>query len=224
MFGDDKYITCSQYRNQGQAVWFLPCRSGCLPRTPIEFHPHESAIRHLRCRHFPETPNSVWTRLWKSGKLFDESNCHWISLFFLPVLTSHSLTVPSSEDVITNLLLNWRHVTADWCLLAPINISNFQDKKNLENRITSNVENGENESDLKVFEGICHWWCPTLWRSNRRSLRRGCYSAIPFRTWATGGPLKCACMRQSLRPTPGCLYPAIRSPHELHQTTTRPNK
>ena len=36
-----------------------------------------------------------------------------------PVLTSQSLTVPSSLLVITNLLLNWRHVTADWCLLGP---------------------------------------------------------------------------------------------------------
>ena len=39
--------------------------------------------------------------------------------FHLPVLTSQSLTVPSSEEVITNLLLNCKHVTADWCLLAP---------------------------------------------------------------------------------------------------------
>ena len=36
-----------------------------------------------------------------------------------PVLTSQSLTVPSSLLVITNLLLNCRHVTADWCLLGP---------------------------------------------------------------------------------------------------------
>ncbi len=36
-----------------------------------------------------------------------------------PVLTSHSLTVPSSEDVMTNFELNWRQVTADWCLLGP---------------------------------------------------------------------------------------------------------
>ena len=38
---------------------------------------------------------------------------------FLPVLTSQSLTVPSSEDVITNLELNWRHVTAELCLFGP---------------------------------------------------------------------------------------------------------
>lgn len=36
-----------------------------------------------------------------------------------PVRTSQSLTVPSSEDVITKRLLNWRHVTADWCLFGP---------------------------------------------------------------------------------------------------------
>lgn len=36
-----------------------------------------------------------------------------------PVLTSQSLTVPSSEDVITKRLLNWRQVTADWCLFGP---------------------------------------------------------------------------------------------------------
>ena len=38
----------------------------------------------------------------------------------LPLLTSHNFTVPSSEDVITNFELNWRQVTADWCLLLPI--------------------------------------------------------------------------------------------------------
>lgn len=37
----------------------------------------------------------------------------------LPVLTSHNFTVPSSDDVITNLLLNCKHVTADWCFIGP---------------------------------------------------------------------------------------------------------
>lgn len=37
-----------------------------------------------------------------------------------PVRTSQSFTVPSSEDVITNRLLNCRQVTADWCLLGPV--------------------------------------------------------------------------------------------------------
>ena len=36
-----------------------------------------------------------------------------------PVCRSHSLTVPSSELVITNFLLNCRQVTALWCLLGP---------------------------------------------------------------------------------------------------------
>lgn len=36
-----------------------------------------------------------------------------------PVRTSHSLTVPSSEDVITKRLLDCRQVTADWCLFGP---------------------------------------------------------------------------------------------------------
>lgn len=39
----------------------------------------------------------------------------------LPVLTSHNFTVPSSDDVITNLLLNCKHVTADWCFIGPEN-------------------------------------------------------------------------------------------------------
>lgn len=38
----------------------------------------------------------------------------------LPVLTSHNLTVPSSEDVITNLVLNCKHVTAELCLFDPV--------------------------------------------------------------------------------------------------------
>ena len=36
-----------------------------------------------------------------------------------PVRKSQIFTVPSSLDVITNVLLNWRHVTALWCLLGP---------------------------------------------------------------------------------------------------------
>ena len=40
---------------------------------------------------------------------------------FSPVLTSQSLTVPSSLLVTTNFELNWRQVTADWCLLGPDN-------------------------------------------------------------------------------------------------------
>lgn len=36
-----------------------------------------------------------------------------------PVLTSHNFTVPSSLDVMTNLLLNCNDVTALWCLLGP---------------------------------------------------------------------------------------------------------
>ena len=37
-----------------------------------------------------------------------------------PVLRSQIFTVPSSEDVMTNFLLNCRHVTALWCLLGPV--------------------------------------------------------------------------------------------------------
>lgn len=36
-----------------------------------------------------------------------------------PVFRSHNLTVPSSELVMTKFLLNWRHVTALWCLCGP---------------------------------------------------------------------------------------------------------
>lgn len=39
----------------------------------------------------------------------------------LPVLTSHNLTVPSSEEVTTNLVLNCKHVTAELCLFEPFN-------------------------------------------------------------------------------------------------------
>lgn len=40
-----------------------------------------------------------------------------------PVLTSHNLTVPSSELVTTKRELNCRQVTADWCLFGPVNQS-----------------------------------------------------------------------------------------------------
>lgn len=36
-----------------------------------------------------------------------------------PVFTSHNLTVPSSELVITKRELNCKQVTADWCLFGP---------------------------------------------------------------------------------------------------------
>lgn len=36
-----------------------------------------------------------------------------------PVFRSQILTVPSSEDVMTNFLLNCKHVTALWCLFGP---------------------------------------------------------------------------------------------------------
>ena len=36
-----------------------------------------------------------------------------------PPRRSHIFTEPSSDDVITNFLLNCRHVTALWCLLGP---------------------------------------------------------------------------------------------------------
>ncbi|RUS81955.1 hypothetical protein EGW08_010300, partial [Elysia chlorotica] len=39
-----------------------------------------------------------------------------------PVLRSQIFTVPSSEDVMTNFLLNWRHVTALWCLFGPVKV------------------------------------------------------------------------------------------------------
>ena len=37
-----------------------------------------------------------------------------------PVRKSQIFTVPSSLDVITNVLLNWRQVTALWCLFGPV--------------------------------------------------------------------------------------------------------
>lgn len=38
----------------------------------------------------------------------------------LPVFTSHNFTVPSSDEVTTNLVLNCKHVTAELCLFEPI--------------------------------------------------------------------------------------------------------
>lgn len=44
------------------------------------------------------------------------------SLIKSPVRKSQILTVPSSELVMTNQLLNWRHVTALWCLFGPARV------------------------------------------------------------------------------------------------------
>lgn len=54
-------------------------------------------------------------------KLFKISQKYLLNII-LPVLTSHSLTVPSSEEVITNLVLNCKQVTAELCLFGPVKI------------------------------------------------------------------------------------------------------
>lgn len=66
---------------------------------------HTSLVLEARMRHTtpPLPPLSRVTRLRMNS----------------PVFRSHSLTVPSSELVMTKFLLNWRHVTALWCLCGP---------------------------------------------------------------------------------------------------------
>ena len=81
------------------------------------------ALARMRHTTPPLPPLSSATR----SRINSPVKHHWISAQILsknsipdsPFLTSQSLTVPSSEDVITNFELNWRHVTADWCLLGP---------------------------------------------------------------------------------------------------------
>ena len=67
---------------------------------------HTSFVLLQRIRHTtpPLLPLSSATRLRRNS----------------PVRRSHILTVPSSLDVITNVLLNCRHVTALWCLFGPV--------------------------------------------------------------------------------------------------------
>ena len=66
---------------------------------------HTSFVLLHRIRHTtpPLLPLSSATRLRRNS----------------PVRKSQIFTVPSSLDVITNVLLNCRHVTALWCLLGP---------------------------------------------------------------------------------------------------------
>lgn len=66
---------------------------------------HTSLVLEARMRHTtpPLPPLSRVTRLRMNS----------------PVFRSHSLTVPSSELVMTKFLLNCRHVTALWCLWGP---------------------------------------------------------------------------------------------------------
>uniref|UniRef100_A0A6B0V2P4 Putative secreted protein n=1 Tax=Ixodes ricinus TaxID=34613 RepID=A0A6B0V2P4_IXORI len=69
---------------------------------------HTSLVGDARSRHTtpPEPPDSSATRFRRNS----------------PVRRSHSFTVPSSDEVTTNLELNCRHVTALWCLLAPASV------------------------------------------------------------------------------------------------------
>ena len=112
-----KAVTCYRCRNQGREVSSLRYHFDYRLHRRAVFHLPESSTRHPHFRHSPETPSFEWIRLqtrtcYARGQLDN-------FFFHLPVLTSQSLTVPSSEEVITNLLLNCKHVTADWCLLAP---------------------------------------------------------------------------------------------------------
>ena len=90
----------------------------------------------------------------------------------LPDLTSHSLTVPSSELVITNFLLNWRHVTADWCLLGPRQFNVWLINVYLINQLINPY--------LRESEGTVLWEYPKFLRLNLHFLTPKYCPAAPF--------------------------------------------
>lgn len=120
-----------QHQSPIPSIWSLLCRSGIQQRILVWCHSicnskwqwnlaldlASSSLAHVRA-HIdtyrilqttpPEPPDSNVTKLRINS----------------PVRTSHSLTVPSSDDVITNRELNCKHVTADWCLFGPNQQSN----------------------------------------------------------------------------------------------------
>lgn len=120
-----------------------------------------------------------------------------------PVFTSHNLTVPSSEDVITKFLLNWRHVTADWCLYCPVK------KKLTQNFVTTSATKWISIlwkilKDLIKFEGTVRLWYPRLWQSNLHSPKLKYYFSVPSLMSNFDDPLKYA---YTLRfPLPKLLY------------------
>lgn len=130
-----------QHQNLIPSVWFLLCHYGNQQRISIwcrltcnsiifiwlnicTIHSNNDTIVCLNLFYLilqttpPEPPDSNVTKLRMNS----------------PVRTSHSFTVPSSDDVITNRELNCKHVTADWCLFGPaeieLNVKVFGQQKN----------------------------------------------------------------------------------------------
>ena len=78
--------------------------------------------------------------------------------------------MPSSEEVITNLELNWRQVTADWCLFDPepkekfFNTMQRAERINTNEKVAMRETNAPVETDLfiqqllweKNSEFLCH--------------------------------------------------------------------
>ena len=112
-----------------------------LKQTKVSQNPKNDGWEesHQLCWRGSNPPDDAsWPSGLKCHKVADEITCRsqvhiitfklsfWCIILiiighFSPVLTSQSLTVPSSLLVTTNFELNWRQVTADWCLLGPGN-------------------------------------------------------------------------------------------------------
>ena len=101
---------------------------------------------------------------------------------FSPVLTSQSLTVPSSLLVTTNFELNWRQVTADWCLLGPDN----NHHKSMKSMIFENKVWEKTKVYLTASEGTGRWGCPRSWLWSRRCPRPRCCLATPSQRSSSG--------------------------------------
>lgn len=56
-----------------------------------------------------------------------------------PVCRDHSFTVPSSEEVTTNLRVNCKHVTAPWCLCVPGNRNNHNIESQWHSKLELNI-------------------------------------------------------------------------------------
>ena len=122
-------LTCSPHQSPALEALSPLYHSCCRQHKPILFRWHEFATPPRHSRHCPGPPDCGWTHLPHTHTCKNSSQhstCYLPKQNFMnlkshiPVRTSHSLTVPSSEDVITNRLLNCRQVTADWCLLGPV--------------------------------------------------------------------------------------------------------
>lgn len=99
------------YDDNGRILTSLVGDERILQTTPPE--PPDSSATRSRMK---SPANKVNVNFFPAGIRCSKTHMLW---YFSPVFTSQSLTVPSSLLVTTNLELNWRHVTADWCLLGP---------------------------------------------------------------------------------------------------------